>query len=57
MEPTGRFSRGGGCLLFLAILVGTLVGLIRRQPSIGVLGGVAAGLVLLTIAWLLDRRR
>ena len=58
MDPeTRQYSRGGGCLLFLAILVGTLIGLIKRQPSLGVLGGVGAGLVLLALAWLLDRRR
>ena len=52
-----RSARGGGVLLALAILVGAVVGLYSRQPMIGLIAGLAAGLVLLGLLWLLDRRR
>ena len=52
-----RPARGGGVLLALAILVGAVVGLSSRQPMIGLIAGLAAGLVLLGLLWLLDRRR
>jgi len=52
-----RPARGGGVLLALAILVGAVVGLYSRQPMIGLVAGLAAGLVLMLMLWLFDRRR
>ncbi|HKR23801.1 MAG TPA: hypothetical protein VJS15_00945 [Allosphingosinicella sp.] len=50
-------SLSGGCLLALAILAGAAVGLVWRQPSIGMLAGLGAGLVLLALVWLIDMGR
>ena len=47
----------GGCLLALAILVGAAAGFVWRQPSIGMLAGLGAGLVLLALVWLIDMGR
>ena len=52
-----RFPRAGGCLLALSILAGGIAGVAWRQPSIGLLAGLGAGLLLLVLVWLLDRRR
>lgn len=57
MEPTSRTARAGGCLLALAILAGVIGGTVYRQPSLGFLAGLGAGLVLIALVWLLDRRK
>jgi hypothetical protein len=49
--------RAGGFLLAASILVGTAIGIALRQPTLGVLGGTALGLILALLLWLLDRRR
>ena len=56
MEPAGKLSRSGGCLLAFSVLAGAFVGLIFGQPSIGFLAGSAIGLVLVLAVFLLDRR-
>ena len=48
--------RAGGALLAFAILAGVVAGVWLGQPSLGFLGGLGAGLALLAIVWLLDRR-
>ena len=54
LNPGSR--RAGGALLAGAILVGALGGILARQPSIGFLAGLGAGLLLLGAVWLADRR-
>ncbi|HEX8191919.1 MAG TPA: hypothetical protein VF552_03385 [Allosphingosinicella sp.] len=56
-EAPRKNAQAGGCLLTFGILAGVMVGLYYRQPSIGFLAGTAAGLLLLLIVWLIDRRR
>jgi hypothetical protein len=56
MEPTGKYSRSGGCLLAFSVVAGVVVGLIFKQPSIGFLAGSALGLTLVLAVFLLDRR-
>jgi len=51
------FPRAGGALLAAAILIGVVAGIFLRQPSIGFLAGLGAGLLLLGVVWLSDRRR
>ena len=46
-----------GAILALAILAGTLIGGIARQPSIGVVAGAAIGAAIAVGLWLIDRRR
>jgi hypothetical protein len=57
MDGTRRKpARGGGALLALAIMIGAAAGLYVRQPALGMVAGLAIGLVLLALVWLLDRR-
>jgi uncharacterized membrane protein (UPF0136 family) len=57
MRSTSRFTRSGGCLLALALIGGVIAGALVHESSIGFLAGLAVGLLLLTLVWLLDRRR
>lgn len=56
-KPKSRSPRSGGILLALSILAGATIGILNRQPSIGFLAGLGVGLALLTLVWLLDRKR
>jgi len=56
-DGRGQDRRSGGSLLAAAIIVGAVAGTIAGQPSIGWLGGLGAGLLLLGGVWLADRRR
>ena len=55
-RPIRHFSRAGGSLLAISIIAGTVAGTIARQPSIGFLVGVAAGVVMLGYVYLVDRK-
>ncbi|HVQ08647.1 MAG TPA: hypothetical protein VMS43_09450 [Allosphingosinicella sp.] len=57
MAPDRKAIRAGGALLALSLLAGALIGVFAGQPSIGFLAGAGIGLLLLTLIWLLDRRR
>ena len=52
-----RSTAGGGVFLMLAIIVGTIAGVIEGQAMKGVLIGTGVGVALALLAWLLDRRR
>ncbi|MEA3067863.1 MAG: hypothetical protein QOK41_1270 [Sphingomonadales bacterium] len=54
MQPT---TRAGGCFLTLCILAGFPLGLAIGNPMKGILIGVAAGVLLAVLTWLIDRRR
>jgi hypothetical protein len=49
--------RAGGFLIAASILVGTAIGIVLGQPSIGILGGAGFGTVLALLLWLRDRAR
>ena len=51
----GRSTQAGGFILALSILVGAIAGVVLHQPSIGVLAGFAAGVLLAVLIWVLDR--
>jgi len=53
----GRYTQAGGFILALSILVGAIVGAVLPQSSIGFLAGLATGVALALLIWLLDRRR
>ena len=56
MEPAGKITRSGGCLLAFSVIAGVAVGTILHQPSIGFLAGSALGLLLVLAVFVLDRR-
>ena len=56
MTSESHVPRTGGCLLAGSILAGVVIGALYREPSIGFLAGLVAGLALLGLVWLLDRR-
>jgi hypothetical protein len=57
MSVRGKFTQAGGSILAVSIIAGTIAGVIVREPSIGFLVGAGAGIVLLILFWLQERRR
>jgi hypothetical protein len=55
--PQSRTSMSGGFLLAISLIVGVAIGTWKGQPSIGFVGGLALGVVLVLAVWLYDRRR
>lgn len=52
-----RHIQAPGAILAGAILLGTVGGVIVGESSIGFLVGTAAGLIVLLLYWLRDRKR
>ena len=50
-------SRGGGIFIVLGIGIGTAIGTAMGQPSIGVVSGLAVGIVIAFAIWGYDRNR
>ena len=55
--PRRPGPRGGGCLIAISLIVGTIAGVILHEASIGLLAGFAAGIAGAVVFWLIDRRR
>ena len=51
-----RAARAGGILIAFAVIAGTVAGLFMRQTSLGMVGGMAVGLLLAGLIWIWDRR-
>jgi hypothetical protein len=47
----------GGFFLFLGLIVGSIIGIIYDQPSLGMIGGFAVGATIALVIWLLDKRK
>jgi hypothetical protein len=56
MDSKGRYNRAGGSILAISIIAGTVGGVIAGQSSIGFLVGTGAGLLLVALIWLKDRK-
>jgi hypothetical protein len=54
---TSRRPIAGGCFLTLFLLLGFLGGLAIQNPLKGTLIGLAIGVVLAIVTWLIDKRR
>jgi LytS/YehU family sensor histidine kinase len=55
MDPRNR--QAAGSLLSASIIAGIVGGVVAGQPSIGFFVGIGAGLALVALWWLKDRRR
>jgi len=55
--PRGGAPIAGGALLALSLITGSVIGVLKGQPSVGFIGGLGAGLALLLIVALIDRVR
>jgi hypothetical protein len=52
----GQEPKAGGALLAGSILAGAVIGIAMRQATIGVLAGIAVGIVAALLLWWRDRR-
>jgi hypothetical protein len=57
MSQRRRYTKAAGSMLAIAIVGGAVAGVIVGQPSIGVLAGTAAGILIAILFWLAERRR
>ena len=57
--PPRHPSKGvaGGFFIFVGLIIGSIIGIIYDQPSIGMVGGMAFGGIIATAIWLRDRRK
>ncbi|WBH17252.1 hypothetical protein [Sphingomonas radiodurans] len=55
-RPATPTANAGGFLLAASLLVGTIIGVMKGEPSIGFMVGLAIGVALAVAVWLLDRR-
>ena len=56
-KPPTRTPIAGGALLAVSLIVGTVIGVLKGQPSVGFIGGMGVGLALLITVALIDRAR
>jgi hypothetical protein len=56
MPGSRKFPLAGGALLAVSIVAGSVAGTLYRQPSIGFLAGLGAGVLLMVLVYLFDRR-
>ncbi|WP_197420657.1 hypothetical protein [Sphingomonas sp. CCH5-D11] len=54
-DPDQRSNSAGGFLLAVSLMVGTIVGLLLGQPSVGFLAGLAIGSIAAVSLWLKGR--
>ena len=52
-----RTPMAGGFLLALSVIAGVVIGMVKGQPSLGVVIGAGVGIALAAAVWLADRAR
>lgn len=55
--PPTKAPIAGGALLALSLIVGSVIGVLKGQPSVGFISGMGVGLALLIAVALVDRAR
>lgn len=48
---------GGGIFVAIFLLLGAVIGIMAGQPSLGILGGLVAGLFVAGLQWMIGCRR
>mgnify|MGYP003598509278 CR=1 len=56
-EPKKTSPRSGGAFLALALLAGAGIGVALGQPTMGLIGGFAVGILIALLVWLTDAKR
>jgi uncharacterized membrane protein (UPF0136 family) len=56
-QKPSQMPVAGGALLAFSLIVGSVIGILRGQPSLGFMGGLGVGVVLLVAVALIDRAR
>jgi len=56
-SPPKRTSTGPGCMMLIAIIIGTVIGLRNHQPSAGLVIGMGVAALIAVASWLWDRFR
>lgn len=59
-DPENRHpgkAQAGGFFIFAGLIVGSAVGIIYNQPSLGMTGGFGAGAAVALVIWLIDRKK
>ncbi len=54
--PSQRSDSGGGFVLAVSLMIGTIIGLVAGQPSLGFLAGLVVGAAIAVMIWLKGRR-
>ncbi|WP_294137316.1 hypothetical protein [Sphingobium sp.] len=57
MSNDRKDPTGAGAIIAFLILGGAITGGLMGQPSIGLLAGVGAGVLIALLLWLRDRRK
>jgi hypothetical protein len=57
MSQRTRSAQAAGFILAISIIAGAVAGVIAGQPSIGFLAGLGAGVLIVLLFWLNERRR
>ncbi len=52
-----RGTMAGGVFFAVGVIAGVVIGTLYGQPSIGMIAGAGAGLLLVGLVWMIDRRR
>ncbi|MBB5686020.1 hypothetical protein [Sphingobium boeckii] len=56
-NPGPKSPMAGGIAIAILSVAGVIIGSMQGQPSLGLVGGFAAGTVVALAVWLLDRTR
>lgn len=54
--PSQRSDSAGGLVLAVSLMIGTIIGLVAGQPSLGFLAGLVVGAAIAVMIWLKGRR-
>jgi drug/metabolite transporter (DMT)-like permease len=50
-------ASAGGFFIFAGLIIGSIAGIVYGQPSLGMVAGFGAGILIALAIWLLDRRQ